>query len=537
MEERPGGKSRYGERLLHEINSMMFRTTVGGEIEKFRPLLRLWVGLDREHPHSFVDQLNCAQVGKYDLSGYLAYGKPILQRRNNKEYSIQKYQGEHNNEYTVMEMENGVPNGLAQLFKKGVIQMSWIMKNGVRYGSVTIYKNGVVERVTTWDSLNDAASARKDALLREVVNDVNRSGWMVEKVASTGLIVYRGGYNRADLTKEGWGFKYSKKSGLEKSYGYYRNDKLVHICQEFITGEDGTRMMIEYGGDVNDDNVSEVLNCQPIYIGGYSFNVGKGEYVRSGKGHVINESSGICDQLGEWDQEGKEMGGQQQVLHGGWYHEVDWYPSIRVNKIDFNGIINGQQYVQGNGDGDGHGDGHGDDKKDGHRKGGREGREGDFLTEGRPSIQLALSSDSILMNNYKIESFSISNNSYNGSSTDDVKMELTLSNLPQLKYVDIGANSFQRVRSLRFEHLDSLESIHIGKDCFRISAQDRWKSQRQDGLFSIQNCPKLRSVALGNNSFFDFEVFEITKVKSLRSIEFGAQCFFFGNCILQGRCQ
>ena len=501
-------------------------------------MLRLWVGLDREPPRSFVDQLNSDQIGKYDLSGYLTYGKPVLQRRNNKEYSIQKYQGEHENEYTVMEMENGVPNGLAQLFKKGIIQMSWIMKNGVRYGSVTIYKNGVVERVTTWDSLNDAVSARKDALLREVVNDVNGSSWMIEKVASTGLIVYRGGYNRVDLAKEGWGLKYSKKSGLEKSYGYYRNDKLVHICQEFITNEDGTRMMIEYGGDVNDDNVSEILNCQPIYIGGYSFNVGKGEYVRSGKGYMINESSGICDQLGEWDREGKEMGEQRQFLHEGWYHEVDWYPSIRINKIDFNIIIDGQQDGQQDvhGNKHEHGDEHGDgeDRRDGQRKG--EGG-GDFLTDGRPSIQLSLSSDSILMNNFNIESFVISSNSYNGSTTEHAKMELTLSNLPQLKYINIGAHSFQRVRGLRLEHLDSLESIQIGKECFRISAQDQWQSQQHDGLFSIQNCPKLLSVALGDNSFFDFEVFEISKVKSLRSIDFGSQSFFFGNCILQGRHQ
>ena len=60
--------------------------------------------------------------------------------------------------------KNGMENGMGQLFKNGVLQMSWRMANGKEEGKLTIYKNGVVDRMTTWESFE------KD-VIREVVND------------------------------------------------------------------------------------------------------------------------------------------------------------------------------------------------------------------------------------------------------------------------------------------------------------------------------------------------------------------------------
>ena len=106
--------------------------------------------MDNGRKLSYIGCVTVAEVSKYDLSGYVEFGKPTSKAFNDKRYVIQQYQGDHKDEYTVMEVdENGTKNGMAQLFKNGVLQMSWRMVNGKREGKLTIYKNGVVDRMTT----------------------------------------------------------------------------------------------------------------------------------------------------------------------------------------------------------------------------------------------------------------------------------------------------------------------------------------------------------------------------------------------------
>ena len=133
------------------------------------------------------------ELEKYDLSGYITDGNPEHVTSGDKSYIVQRYQGEHKDEYTVMEVENGVPNGLAQLFDNGVIQMSWRMVNGQRRGRLTVYENGVVSRMTTWNSL-DQMSLKKngdeeDAFVREVLNDKSGKRLLIERNAKTNMIV------------------------------------------------------------------------------------------------------------------------------------------------------------------------------------------------------------------------------------------------------------------------------------------------------------------------------------------------------------
>ena len=71
---------------------------------------------------------------QFDLSGYISYSKPIIRNHNGQQFAVQRYQQEHSKEYTVMELENGVPHGTAQLFKNGLLQMSWKMNHGKREG-------------------------------------------------------------------------------------------------------------------------------------------------------------------------------------------------------------------------------------------------------------------------------------------------------------------------------------------------------------------------------------------------------------------
>ena len=64
-------------------------------------------------------KLREAYIGKYDLTGYQTKGRAVMRKYLEKQYCIQQYQGEHEGEYTVMEVdERGVENGKAQLFDK-----------------------------------------------------------------------------------------------------------------------------------------------------------------------------------------------------------------------------------------------------------------------------------------------------------------------------------------------------------------------------------------------------------------------------------
>ena len=65
--------------------------------------------------NNVIDRLIVPEIRKYDLSSFIPDGNPILKKYDQKEYSIQKYQGIHSEQYTIMEIENGVENGVAQL--------------------------------------------------------------------------------------------------------------------------------------------------------------------------------------------------------------------------------------------------------------------------------------------------------------------------------------------------------------------------------------------------------------------------------------
>ena len=89
-----------------------------------------------------------------------------------------------------------------------------------------------------------------------------------------------------------------------------------------------------------------------------------------------------------------------------------------------------------------------------------------------------------------------------------------------LKSLTICDFGFEKVRRFVIDGLESLESVKIGYKCFRIGEEER-----DDGVCRITNCPNLRQLEIGDNSFFDFKSFELSNVNSIQSIEFGGKCF------------
>ena len=95
-----------------------------------------------------------------------------------------------------------------------------------------------------------------------------------------------------------------------------------------------------------------------------------------------------------------------------------------------------------------------------------------------------------------------------------------ISNNVVLKRIVIGNNCFRWMRVFELDGLGELESVVIGSESVSIS--DR---ERNDGVCSIQNCLKLKSIQIGGHSFFDYHSFELNNLPSLQSIDIGDYCF------------
>ena len=142
-----------------------------------------------------------------------------------------------------------------------------------------------------------------------------------------------------------------------------------------------------------------------------------------------------------------------------------------------------------------------------------------------PGLNLSFSPD--------IEEIVIKSNRMNRQGSNISNMILDLSEFKQLKRIEIGNECFKNVREFVLGGLEKLESVKIGEMCFSISHGLSIK-EGVDGMCRIKNCPNLLQLMIGNDSFADFDRFELSNVNSLQSIQFGNGCFFYSNCILKG---
>ena len=78
------------------------------------------------------------------------------------------------------------------------------------------------------------------------------------------------------------------------------------------------------------------------------------------------------------------------------------------------------------------------------------------------------------------------------------------------------------VRLFVVNGLDELESVEIGEKSFLLS-----EDERVDGECQLRNCPKLKSIQIGDRSFGDYCSFELNNLPSLQSIDIGEYCFYF----------
>ena len=281
-----------------------------------------------------------------------------------QKFLVQRFQSPHDMEYIVYETQDGEkPLGRAQLFKYGILQMSWYIDDDNKTDSKTIYDNGIVQVITTDASLiSDSSSIENEVRLVENIEDKVP----LMEILKDGVVVYRGEYD-LQMNKSGYGIEYDEK-GIEKCYAYYENNECSHIFQEFVylppvedivndlrnglkedkkevnqsesmpdgcVEEEEKKVMIEYYGKKEDKNALSIIRRQPIYIGGYT-KIGEHEkvkYIRHGEGREFDELTGVCTKLSQW-MNGVEEKGKARSIFNGWFGSFKSEKSLRIGIMD-----------------------------------------------------------------------------------------------------------------------------------------------------------------------------------------------------------
>ena len=135
----------------------------------------------------------------------------------------------------------------------------------------------------------------------------------------------------------------------------------------------------------------------------------------------------------------------------------------------------------------------------------------------------------------------------------------------ELEEFGVLSDSMQYVQSLVFQRLENLKSIQVGERCFTevvpkntgffgdltefddfadfiewtydtnqpidslkvdVAIQQLMNKRFIDYEFCVNMCPNLESIILGNESFFEYDVFKIMNVPSLKTVQLGSNSFY-----------
>ena len=95
---------------------------------------------------------------------------------------------------------------------------------------------------------------------------------------------------------------------------------------------------------------------------------------------------------------------------------------------------------------------------------------------------------------------------------------LDLSLMKSLRALVVGSYCFENVSEVRLVGLSELERVVIEENCFTKRIDWGWDPCYR---FCLKNCPKLKSLKIGNYSFNDYSLCEIENVDALEVIEMG----------------
>ena len=113
----------------------------------------------------------------------------------------------------------------------------------------------------------------------------------------------------------------------------------------------------------------------------------------------------------------------------------------------------------------------------------------------------------------------------NANCLNDVS-EMALDRFILLKELWIGDNSLNGLSELRVVGLNRLERVAVGSNSFRRAGTSN--------ALRVGECPSLKNVVIGNDSFAGFGVIEIASVPVLEEVRIGANCFAAASFELKG---
>ena len=238
--------------------------------------------------------------------------------KNGIRYTIQRYQGEHKNEFTLRS-----ENGDVYLFENNVLKQEWKEdQNGNKSEEFIRYKNGRVDFSQRFEDILEQMNSKRFVYHKK---GLRMEIWS----AKTGHLLYHGEYNDWRM-KEGWGIEYDEESGNVVVEGIWSKGNLKEVIRCF-NGD--TMTELKRNGEDSLDPTKRI----PIYVGGFRYDEDNETFVREGKGCLIDEKSGIATRECEW-KDGVEENGVNLIE--GWYNPNLKYElsTTIVSRPDFDSL-------------------------------------------------------------------------------------------------------------------------------------------------------------------------------------------------------
>ena len=344
------------------------------------------------------------------------------------------------------------------------------MKNGVRDGRAELFDDGMVKmRWTMKNGVRDGSYVlfEKGVVVREgtwTITDSNEERIVNNSQEQLKMVIRLNG----EVVYEG---DYNEK--MERSgYGFEYEGGLLRRYGKWENDKlvelrqrfVSEREMIEYASG----STCDLLSHRPIYIGGYIRDETSGSMARHGFGRSLDCGTGVCEYESEWEK-GVEIESKRIPLYDGWYRKHSTGESTR-------GVLGDAEPIR-------------------------------------------IGTRALVRYSPEAEELRIENNDFNETSITELK----LTGLARMKRLVIGDVCFINVRTFELSGLNALESVLIGKKNFTVTTA----GPRRDGSCRIANCPKLKSVQMGDWSFGDYHGFELENLPSLQSIQMGECCFYW----------
>ena len=375
------------------------------------------------------------------LDRYTTLGNPETLVKNGIQYTIQRYQGKHKNEYLLRSV-----TGSVYLYENNVLKQQWKeVTEGVKSDEFIRYKNGRVDFRQRFQDVTQQTNFYK------IFN--HRKGLRMEIWSAKTIHLMYHGESNEKYQREGWGIEYDEESGNMVVEGIWSKGLLKEVIRLF-NGD--TMTELKRNGEDSLDPVKRI----PIYVGGYRYDEDNETFAREGKGCLIDEKSGIAIRESEW-KDGKEVRGVD--LFDGWYNlqgmdEPLYLPDLKLTISDTEDLHNLNVQVT------------------------------DLTISSNCCNDMGI----LDLNRFKwLRSIEIGNDCFGSVQT------FQIDGLNQLKTIKIGKNSFTQnknsygndsSKSFHILNCESLESIEIGQYSFSDFA----------GEFELKNLPQLQSLQIGN---------------------------------------